>query len=78
MANRCQVTGRVPRSGKHVSFSHKRNPRWFKPNIQTKKYWLGSENRWVKLKVSTKGNKVIDKRGIESVVKEIRSRGEKV
>ena len=43
MANRCQVTGREPRSGKNVSFSHKRNPRWFKPNIQTKKYWLASE-----------------------------------
>ena len=40
MSNRCQVTGREPRSGKHVSFSHKRNNRWFKPNIQTKKYWL--------------------------------------
>ena len=78
MSNRCQVTGREPRSGKRVYFSHKRNNRWFKPNIQTKKYWLGSENRWVKLKVSTKGNKIIDKRGIESVVKEIRTRGEKV
>ena len=78
MSNRCQVTGREPRSGKRVSFSHKRNNRWFKPNIQTKKYWLGSENRWVKLKVSTRGNKIIDRRGIESVVKEIRQRGEKV
>ena len=66
------------RSGKHVSFSHKRNNRWFKPNIITKRYWLESENRWVKLKVSTRGNKIIDKRGIESVVKEIRQRGEKV
>ena len=47
MANRCQVTGRVPRSGKNVTFSHKRNNRWFKPNIQTKYYWLGSENRWI-------------------------------
>ena len=78
MANRCQVTGREPKSGKRVSFSHRRNNRWFKPNIQTKKYWLGSENRWVKLKVSTRGNKIIDKRGIESVVNEIRLRGEKV
>jgi large subunit ribosomal protein L28 len=78
MANRCQVTGREPRSCKNVSFSHKRNNRWFKPNIITKKYWLESENRWVKLKVSTRGNKIIDKRGIESVVKEIRQRGEKV
>ena len=59
-------------------FSHKRNNRWFKPNIITKKYWLESENRWVKLKVSTRGNKIIDKRGIETVVKEIRQRGEKV
>ena len=78
MAHRCQVTGRVPRSGKNVTFSHKRNNRWFKPNIQTKKYWLASENRWVKLKVSTRGNKIIDKRGIESVINEIRQRGEKV
>ena len=46
--------------------------------FKQKKYWLASENRWVKLKVSTRGNKIIDKRGIESVVKEIRQRGEKV
>jgi large subunit ribosomal protein L28 len=78
MANRCQVTGIEPRSGKLVSFSHKRNNRWFKPNIITKRYWLESENRWVKLKVSTRGNKIIDKRGIKSVVKEIRQRGDKV
>ena len=78
MANRCQVTGREPRSGKHVSFSHKRNNRCCKPNSITKRYWLESENRWVRLKVSTRGNKIIDKRGIESVVKEIRQRGEKV
>ena len=78
MSNRCQVTGREPRSGKHVSFSHKRNPRWFRPNIQTKKYGLARENRRIKLKVSTRGNKIIDKRGIESVVNEIRLRGEKV
>ena len=78
MANRCQVTGREPRSGKNVSHAHNRTNRWFKPNIQTKKYWLESENRWVRLKVSTRGIKIIDKRGIDSVVKEIRQRGEKV
>ena len=46
--------------------------------FKQKKYWLASENRWIKLKVSTRGNKIIDKRGIESVVNEIRLRGEKV
>ena len=46
--------------------------------FKLKKYWLPSEKRWIKLKVSTKGNKIIDKRGIESVVRDIRQRGEKV
>ena len=78
MANRCQVTGREPRSGKNVSHAHNRTNRWVHPNIQTKKFWLESENRWGKLKVSTKGIKTIDKRGIEAVVSEIRKRGEKV
>ena len=64
--------------GKTSLFLINEIPDGFKPNIQTKKYWLASENRWVKLKVSTRGNKIIDKRGIESVVKEIRQRGEKV
>lgn len=78
MANHCQVTGRVPRSGHNVSHSQQKTKRWFKPNIQRKRYWLPSENRFVRLNVSAKGMKVIDARGIEAVVRVIRARGEKV
>lgn len=78
MPNHCQVTGRVPRSGHSVSHSHAKTKRWFKPNIQHKRYWLSSENRFVRLTVSARGMKVIDARGIERVVQEIRARGEKI
>ncbi|GAA3992652.1 50S ribosomal protein L28 [Allokutzneria multivorans] len=78
MSARCQVTGREPGFGKQVSHSHVRTSRRWNPNIQRRRYWLGSENRWITLRVSTKGIKTIDKRGVESVVAEIRARGEKV
>ncbi|MCO5996696.1 MULTISPECIES: 50S ribosomal protein L28 [Actinoallomurus] len=78
MSRRCQVTGREPTFGNKVSHSHRRTRRRFDPNIQTKRYWLPSERRYVRLTVSAKGIKTIDKRGIEAVVAEIRARGEKV
>jgi large subunit ribosomal protein L28 len=78
MSARCQVTGRQPGYGKAVSHSHVRTNRRWLPNIQRRRYWLPSENRWVTLRVSTKGIKTIDKRGIEAVVAEVRARGEKV
>lgn len=74
----CQVTGRKPSFGKQVSHSHRRTSRRWNPNLQYKRYWLPSENRWVRLRLSAKGMKTIDKRGIESVVAEIRARGERV
>lgn len=74
----CQVTGRRPSFGKQVSHSHRRTSRRWNPNLQTKRYWLPSENRWIRLRLSTKGIKTIDRRGIESVVAEIRSRGERI
>jgi len=74
----CQVTGKAPAFGNSVSHSHRRTRRRFDPNIQTKKYWLPSEGRYVKLRVSTKGMKVIDARGIERVVAQIRARGGRV
>jgi large subunit ribosomal protein L28 len=74
----CQVTGRKPSFGKRISHSHRRTSRRWNPNLQYKRYWLPSQNRWVRLRLSTKGMKTIDKRGIESVVAEIRARGEKV
>ena len=78
MSRRCQVTGRQPSFGNSVSHSHKRTRRRWDPNIQTKRYWLASENRTVKLRLSVKGMRTVDKRGIEAVVRELRARGEKV
>ncbi|MEV2276610.1 50S ribosomal protein L28 [Nocardiopsis sp. NPDC050513] len=78
MSRVCQVTGRAPSFGNAVSHSHRRTRRRFDPNIQTKRYWLPSENRYVRLRVSAKGMRVIDARGIERVVAQIRARGERV
>lgn len=78
MSNICQVTGRKPGFGKQLSHSHRRTNRRWNVNIQRKRYWLPSEQRWIRLTVSTRGMKVIDKRGIESVVAELRRKGQKI
>ena len=74
----CQVTGRKPGYGKQVSHSHRRTSRRWEPNLQRRRYWLASENRWIRLRVSTKGMKTIDKRGIESMVAELRAKGQRI
>jgi len=78
MANYCQVTGRRPSAGNRVSHSQSRTKRTFRPNLQRKRFYLPSEGRFVRLTVSAKGIKVIDARGIETVIRQIRARGEKV
>lgn len=78
MSARCQVTGRVPGYGNNVSHSNRHTRRRWMPNIQDRRYWLPSEDRWIRLRVSTKGIKTIDKRGIESIVAELRARGERI
>ncbi len=78
MSRRCQLTGRKPGFGKSVSHSHRRTSRRWDPNIQTRRYWLPAENRWVRLKLSTKGIKTVDKLGVEAAVARLRARGEKV
>jgi large subunit ribosomal protein L28 len=78
MSMRCQVLGKKPSFGKSVSHSHRRTNRRWDPNIQKKRFWLPSEGRWVRLTVSTKGIKTIDKRGIEAVVADLRRRGVKI
>ena len=75
MSRRCMLTGAEPHFGKQVSHSHRRSSRRVDPNIQNKRYWLPSENRYVKLKLSTKAIKTVDRRGIESVVAELRAKG---
>ena len=74
----CQVTGHKPQFGKQVSHSHRRTSRRWNPNIQRRRYYLPSEGRTITLNVSTKGMKIIDRDGIESVVAKIRARGEKI
>ena len=74
----CQVTGRKPEFGKQVSHSHRRTSRLWNPNVQRRRYYLPSEGRTITLNVSTKGMKIIDRDGIESVVAKIRARGEKI
>lgn len=74
----CQVTGRKPGFGKQVSHSHRRSSRRWDPNVQRRRYWVPSEGRWVTLRVSAKGIKTIDKRGIDAVVAELRAKGVKL
>ncbi len=78
MSKVCQVTGKRPMAGNNVSHSHRKTRRRFMPNLHTHRFWVESENRWVKLKTSTKGMRMIDKLGIDEVLKDIRKRGEKV
>ena len=78
MSAHCQVTGRAPSFGNAVSHSHRRTRRRWSPNIQTKTYYLPSEGRRVRLRVSTKGIKVIDRDGIEAVVARLRRQGVKL
>jgi large subunit ribosomal protein L28 len=74
----CQLTGRKPGFGNNISHSHRRTRRRFDPNIQTKRYWLPGEGRYVRLTLSAKGIKTVDSIGIEKAVARIRARGERV
>ena len=78
MSGTCQVTGRAPGFGNRVSHSNRRTRRRWNPNIQTKTYYLPSEDRRIRLRVSAKGIKVIDRDGIEAVVRRLRRAGEKI
>ena len=78
MARVCQVTGKKTISGNHVSKSNNKVKRKFYPNLFKKRFYLPEEDRWISLKVSAKGLRDINKKGITAVVKEMRARGEKV
>ena len=75
MARVCQVTGKKPLSGHHVSHSNIKTKRKFNPNLQTKRFFLAEEDKWVTLKVSAEAIRTINKRGLFTVVKELRSQG---
>ncbi len=78
MSRVCQVTGKGPITGNNVSHANNKTKRRFLPNLQTHRFWVESEKRFVKLRVSTKGMRIIDKKGIDKVLTDIRARGIKV
>jgi large subunit ribosomal protein L28 len=78
MSRICQVTGKGAISGNNVSHANNKTRRRWLPNLHDRRFWLASENRWIKLRVSGHGLRTIDKRGIEAVVAELRQRGEKI
>jgi large subunit ribosomal protein L28 len=78
MSRVCQVTGKRPVAGNNVSHAKNHTRRRFLPNLHKHRFWLESEKRFVRLKVSAKGMRIIDKFGIEKVVSDLRARGEKV
>lgn len=73
MARVCQVTGKGPMSGNNVSHANNKTKRRFLPNLQSRRFWVESENRWVRLRVSANGIRTIDKNGIDVVLAEIRA-----
>lgn len=78
MARICMVTGKGPLVGNNVSHAQNKTKRRFLPNIQSHRFWVESEKRFVKLRVSTKGMRIIDKNGIDRVLADIRGRGIRV
>lgn len=78
MSKVCEVTGKRPLSGNHVSKSNNKVRRKFYPNLQKKRFYLPEEDRWITLKLSTSALRTINKRGITAVVKEMRAKGKKV
>ena len=74
MSRVCQVTGKRPMMGNNVSHANNKTRRRFNPNLQEHRFWLEDEKRYIKLRVSTKGMRIIDKYGIEQVLKDIKER----
>ena len=78
MSKVCQVTGKRPAVGNNRSHANNATRRRFLPNLQSHRFWVETENRFVKLRISTKGMRIIDKKGIDVVLADMRTRGEKV
>jgi len=78
MARVCQVTGKRPMSGNNVSHAKNRTRRRFLPNLHSHRFWVETEKRFVRLRLTSKGMRIIDKKGIDVVLADMRSRGEKV
>ena len=78
MARVCEITGKRPMSGNNVSHANNKNKRRFLPNLQRRKFWVESENRWISLRLSNAALRTIDKNGIDAVLAKMRSRGDSI
>lgn len=78
MSRVCQVTGKRPMVGNNVSHANNKTKRRFEPNLHTHRFWVDSERRFVKLRISTKGLRIIDRLGIQQVLADLRARGTKI
>lgn len=76
MARMCQVTGKAPMVGHRVSHANNKTKRRFMPNLQYRRFWVESENRWVRLRLTAAGLRTVDKLGIDAVLADLRARGE--
>ena len=77
MSRECQVTGKKPLVGHNVSHSNRHTKRRFEVNLRSKRFWIEDEKRWITLRVSARGMRLIDKLGLPTVVTQLRARGEK-
>ena len=78
MSKVCQVTGKRPITGNNVSHANNKTRRRFLPNLQHKRFWVESEKRYVRLRVSHKGLRIIDKKGIDQVIADLRAQGQRI
>ena len=78
MARVCPVTGKAPMGGHHVSHANNKTKRRYLPNLQYRRIWVESENRYVKMRLTSAGLRLLDKKGVEVVIAEMRERGEKI
>jgi large subunit ribosomal protein L28 len=78
MARVCQVTGKAPMVGNNVSHANNRTKRRFLPNLQQRRFWIETENRWISLRLTNAGLRTIDKKGIDVVLAELRANGERI
>jgi large subunit ribosomal protein L28 len=78
MARVCKITGKAPMVGNHVSHANNKTKRRFMPNLQSRRFWVESETRWVKLRLTNAALRTIDKNGIDAVLADLRAKGEHV
>jgi large subunit ribosomal protein L28 len=78
MARVCQVTGKAPMTGNNISHANNKTKRRFLPNLQRRRFWVESENRWVSMRLTNAALRTIDKNGIDAVLSDMRARGDKI